>query len=151
MIINWIWTSVMIPVYSHEGICRYCKCWCPIPFCLCDTWNIRDLIVDIFIPSSISLPTLPFTRSRDTPSSWPSHMLQHWMNLTEWAQSIFPSRGRTNPALDTYASTYSIGKPMRHLFSHCITEWRLMQSKLPPEVVIKYDLSNTPLFVTIFK
>jgi hypothetical protein len=32
MIINRIWTSVMIPVYSHEGICRYHKCWCPIPF-----------------------------------------------------------------------------------------------------------------------
>jgi hypothetical protein len=34
------------------------------------------------------------------------------MNLTEWAQSIFMPHGRTNPALDAYASTYSIGNPI---------------------------------------
>jgi hypothetical protein len=39
-------------------------------------------------------------------------------NITEWTHSIFPSRGRANPALDAYASTYSIGIPKRHLFSH---------------------------------
>jgi hypothetical protein len=33
------------------------------------------------------------------------------MNLTEWAQSIFWSWGRTNPALDAYASTCSIINP----------------------------------------
>jgi hypothetical protein len=38
------------------------------------------------------------------------------MNLTEWAQSIFLSCGRTNPALDAYASTYSIENP-RDTFS----------------------------------
>jgi hypothetical protein len=54
-------------------------------FCFCDTCNIWDLIIGISIPSSILLPTLLFTRSRDIPSPWPSHMLQHWMNLTEWA------------------------------------------------------------------
>jgi hypothetical protein len=31
------------------------------------------------------------------------------MNLTEWAWSIFPSRGIKNPALDAYSSTYSFG------------------------------------------
>jgi hypothetical protein len=32
-------------------------------------------------------------------------------------------------------------KPKRHIFSHPVTVWWLMQSKLPPEVVIKYDLT----------
>jgi hypothetical protein len=39
-------------------------------------------------------------------------------NVTEWAQSINPSRGWTNPALGAHASTYTIGIPKRHLFSH---------------------------------
>jgi hypothetical protein len=82
-------------VYSHEGFCHYRKCWCLIPF----IWNIRGLIVGIFIPSSISLPTLPFARSRDIPSLWPRHMLQHWMNLTEWAQSIFRHTDEQIPLL----------------------------------------------------
>ena len=40
-------------------------------------------------------------------SSWPSHMLASLMDVTvtEWAQSIYPSRGHTNPDLDTCAST----------------------------------------------
>jgi hypothetical protein len=48
---------------------------------------------------------------RDIPSPWPSHMLQYWMNLTKWVLGIFPSRGRTNPALGAHASTYFIGIP----------------------------------------
>jgi hypothetical protein len=55
------------------------------------------------------------TRSHDILSMWPSHMLRGFgWNLTEWAQSIFPSCGRTNPALNTYASTYPIGIPDKH-------------------------------------
>lgn len=62
-------------------------------------------------------------------------------NITEWAQSIFPSRGRTNPGLDTYASTYPIGIPKRHLSYHPVTVWTLMQSKHLPEIAITYDLT----------
>jgi hypothetical protein len=36
--------------------------------CFYDTCNIQDLIIGIIIPSSISLPTLPFTHFRDIPS-----------------------------------------------------------------------------------
>jgi hypothetical protein len=85
-------------------------------FCLCDTCNIRGLIVGISIPSSISLPTLPFTRSVIFhPRDLVTCCNIGW-NLTEWAQSIFPSRERKNPALDVYTSTYSIGNP-RDTFS----------------------------------
>jgi hypothetical protein len=85
-------------------------------FCFYDTCNIRDLIVGISIPSSILLPTLSFTRSVIFhPHDLVTCCNIGW-NLTEWAQSIFPSRGRTNPALDVYASTYSIGNP-RDTFS----------------------------------
>jgi hypothetical protein len=38
-------------------------------------------------------------------------MFNFGCNLTEWAQSIFPSRGRINPAIGADASTYSIGIP----------------------------------------
>jgi hypothetical protein len=38
-------------------------------------------------------------------------LLSFGCNLMEWAQSISPSRGRTNLALGAYASTYSIGIP----------------------------------------
>jgi hypothetical protein len=112
MIINRIWISVMIPMYSHEGTLSLPQMLMSYSFCFYYTCNIWDLIIGIFIPGSISLPTLPFSRSHDIPSSWPSHMLQHCMNLTEWAQSIFLSRGRTNPAPDAYASIYSIGNPI---------------------------------------
>jgi hypothetical protein len=77
--------------------------------CFSDTCNIRDLIVGISIPSSISLPILPFTRSVIFhPRDLVTCCNIGW-NLTEWAQSIFPSRGWINVALDAYASTYSIG------------------------------------------
>jgi hypothetical protein len=42
--------------------------------------------------------------------------------ITEWAQSINPSRGWTNPALGAHASTYPIDIPERHLFSHPIKD-----------------------------
>jgi hypothetical protein len=50
----------------------------------------------------------------------PSHTLASFIDatITEWAQSINPSRGWTNPALGAHASTYLIGIPKRHLFSH---------------------------------
>jgi hypothetical protein len=117
--------------------------------CFYDTCNIQDLIVSISIPSSFSLPILTFTRSVIFhPRDLVTCCNIGW-NLTEWAQSIFPSLGRTNLALDTYASTYSIGKPKRRLFSHRISVWRLMQSKLPLEVVIKHDLIVYGLGYTI--
>ena len=61
--------------------------------------------------------------------------------ITEWAQGIYPSLEYTNPGLDAYASTYPIGIPKRHLSDHPVMVWPLMQSKQPPEVVIKYDLT----------
>jgi hypothetical protein len=42
--------------------------------------------------------------------------------VTEWAQSINLSCGWTNPALCAHASTYPIGIPKRHLFSHPIKD-----------------------------
>jgi hypothetical protein len=140
MIINRIWISVMIPVHSRRSYRRW-------------TVNV-DVLFPLFlrylqyprldcrisIPSSISLPILSFTRSVIFhPRDLVTCCNIGW-NLTGWAQSIFPSLGRTNPALDAYASTYSIGKPKRHIFSHRILVWRLIQSKLPSEVVIKHDL-----------
>jgi hypothetical protein len=63
------------------------------------------------------------------------------MNLTEWAQSIFLSRGRTNPALDAYASTYSIGNP-RDTFSVIpIMVMTVDAIKASSKLVIKYDLT----------
>jgi hypothetical protein len=54
------------------------------------------------------------TCSRDIPSPWLSQVLRRFgCNLTEWAQSIFLSRGISNPALVAYVSTYSIGIPGR--------------------------------------
>jgi hypothetical protein len=101
----------------------------------CDTCNIRDLIVDIFIPSSISLPTFPFI-----PSPWPCHMLQHWMKSHRVGLEYL-SITRINKS-HSWCIRLNIlhWKPKRHLFSHRITEWRLIQSKLPLEVVIKHDL-----------
>jgi hypothetical protein len=81
-------------------------------------------------------------RSCDISSLWSSHMLCRFeCNLTEWAKSIFPSCERTNPALNTFASIYPIGIIDRHLFSYLVIEWRLMQSKNPPVIVIRYVLT----------
>jgi hypothetical protein len=88
--------------------------------CFCDTCNIRDLIVGISIPSSISLPTLLFTRSRDILSPRPSHMLQHWMNLTEWAQSIFHHADEQIPLL-MHTPQPTHWKTKRHLINHPVT------------------------------
>ena len=41
--------------------------------------------------------------------------------VTEWAQSIYPSLGYTNPDLDAYASTYPVGIPERHLLDYPIS------------------------------
>jgi hypothetical protein len=39
-------------------------------------------------------------------------------SITEWAQSINLSCGWKNPALGAHTSTYPLGIPKRHLFSH---------------------------------
>ena len=81
-----------------------------------------------------------FYSFRDIPSPWPSHMPRNFgCNLTEWAQSIFPSRGRTNPDLDTYASTYTFGIPDVHRYGHPVTVWHLMQSRQPQMILIWYE------------
>jgi hypothetical protein len=56
-------------------------------------------------------------------------------------QNTYPSHGWTNPDLDAYASTCSFGIPERHLYVHAVTIWWLMQSKLLPVIVIRYDLT----------
>jgi hypothetical protein len=67
--------------------------------------------VSLYLVQSRYRPLL-LNSFHDIPSPWPSHMLCSFgSNITKWAQSIFPSCGRTNPALGTDASTYSIGKP----------------------------------------
>jgi hypothetical protein len=72
--------------------------------------EIRSSVSSYLIQSRYRL--LLLNAFHDIPSSWPSHMLHSFRcNLTEWAQNIFPSYERTNLALGTYASTYSIGKP----------------------------------------
>jgi hypothetical protein len=104
-------------------------------FCFCDTCNIRDLIIGIPIPSSISLLTLLFTRSCDILSPWPSHMLQHWMNLTEWAQSIF-YHADEQISLLMHSPLPTPLETQETPFHSPVTWWWLMQSKPPPEVVI---------------
>jgi hypothetical protein len=42
--------------------------------------------------------------------------------ITVWAQSINLSCGWKNPALGAHTSTYPIGIPKRHLFSHQIKD-----------------------------
>jgi hypothetical protein len=63
MIINGIWISLMIHVYSRGTFIIELQTLMSYSLCFCDTCNIRDLIVGISISSSILLPTLPFTRS----------------------------------------------------------------------------------------
>jgi hypothetical protein len=108
--------------------------------CFSDTCNIRDLIVGIFIPSSISLPTLTFTCS----------MIFHPRDLViccniGWNLIVGPeyhSVMRMNKSRSWYIRLKLFHwKLKRHLFSHPATVWRLMQSKLPLKVVIKYDLT----------
>ena len=88
-----------------------------------DTWFVRDPIFGIQYLCSISLPTNTFTRSRDITSPWPSHTIAIFIDviITEWAQGIYPSLGYTNPDLDAYVSTYSIGIPDRHLLDYPVT------------------------------
>ena len=60
---------------------------------------------------------LLFNSFCDISSPWPSHMPRSFgFNLTEWAHSIFPSRGWTNPGLDTYSSTHRHWKYLSHAF-----------------------------------
>ena len=69
--------------------------------CCYSTLFVRGLIVGILIPSSPSLPTNMFTRSVILhPRDLVTCLQAIWRNLTEWAQSTYPSRGWTNPALD---------------------------------------------------
>jgi hypothetical protein len=70
--------------------------------------------------------------------------------VTEWAQSINLSRGWTNFALGAHASTYSIGIPERHLFTHPFTECWLMQSRQSLEIVIRCDLTVKGLRLLCF-
>ena len=110
--------------------------------CCYSTLFVRGSIVGILIPSSPSLPTNIFTHSVMLhPRDLVTFLQAIWRNLTEWAQSTFPSRERINPDLDTYASTYPFGIPELHLYGHHVTVWQLMQSKHPLEIKIKYDLT----------
>jgi hypothetical protein len=68
-------------------------------------------------------------------------------NLTEWDQSIFLSRGRTNPVVDAHASTYSIGIP-KDTFSVTCHGMTVDAIKAAPEVVIRYDLMVYPARVS---
>jgi hypothetical protein len=89
------------------------KRWCPISFvyvilAMSEIWSA----VSSYLVQSRYWDCY-FTRSRDIPSLWPSLVTccSFGCNLTQWAQSIFPSCGKTNPALDAYATTYSNGIP----------------------------------------
>jgi hypothetical protein len=62
-------------------------------------------------------------------------------NPTEWVQSTYPSCGWINPDLDSYTSTYSFRTPKRHIYDYPIMVFRLMQPKLLPVTVIRYDLT----------
>jgi hypothetical protein len=53
----------MIPVHSRRSFVVEPQTSIYYSICFCDTCNIRDLILGITIPSSISLPILSFTRS----------------------------------------------------------------------------------------
>ena len=41
--------------------------------------------------------------------------------VTEWAQSIYPTLGYTNPNVSAYASTYPIGIAERHLSNYPVS------------------------------
>jgi hypothetical protein len=109
--------SVMTPVHSRRSFVIEPQTSMSYSLCFCDTYNIRDLIVGITIPSSISLPTLSFTRSVIFhPRDLVTCCNIGW-NLTEWAPSIFSSRRKTNPALCIRLNILH-WNTRRHLFSH---------------------------------
>jgi hypothetical protein len=140
MIINRIGISMMIPMHSRRTFVIEPQMLMSYSLCFCDTCNIQDLIIGISIPSSISLPTLPFTCSRDIPSPWPSHMLKNWMISHRVGPEYLSVMQKNKSRSWCICLNILHWKPKRYLFNHRITEWRLMQSKLPPEVVIKHDL-----------
>jgi hypothetical protein len=63
MIISGTRMSIMTHVHSWRTFVVEPQTSISYSLCFCDTCNIRDLIIGIFIHSSISLPTLPFIRS----------------------------------------------------------------------------------------
>jgi hypothetical protein len=140
MIINRVWTSTMIHVYSPRRnfvftanvdaifllLLRYLQyprldhLGSPYPV-QSRYWNCYLLIPVIFHPRdlvtccnigciSLSGPRVSSITRMSKSRSWSIRL-----NILHW-------------------------KPERHLFSYRITEWRLMLSKLPLEIVIKYDL-----------
>ena len=57
MIISGTWTPIMTPVHSTINLIAWAVNVESYSLCHCDTSLVRDLIISIIIPSSISLPT----------------------------------------------------------------------------------------------
>ena len=108
MINKVLWKAMLTPVLStmlvhHWGI-KHCFIFPLYSIHVCPRSDLSILLYYC----SISLPTNTFNSFPwHYISPWPSHMLASLMDVTvtEWAQSIYPSRGHTNPDLDTCAST----------------------------------------------
>ena len=80
---------------------------------------------------------------RDVTSSWPSHMLASFID------AISRSGPRVSIRHSDGQIPLSIHMPQHipseylswHLYDHPVTEWWWMQSRQPPEIVIRYDLT----------
>ena len=93
----------------------------------------RDSIVGIPIPHSISLPSSHFTRI-----VMHDHVTRHlvtlsslWWRTTEWAQwylSIIRSNKSQSRSMSTQQTLSEI--PIVHLYSHPVTLWCLVVSKV---------------------
>ena len=77
---------------------------CHAVLCLSEVWSLVSytyfiLVTDKHIYSSLVLHLCDLITC----------LQAVWCNITEWAQSTYPSLGWTNPALiDTYSSTYPL-------------------------------------------
>ena len=91
---NGIWKPMMTPVLPRINFIAWTINVESYSLCHCDTRLVRDLVIGIIIPSSISLPTsatllVPLIfHPRDLVTC-----CNFGCNLTEWAQSLYPSRG----------------------------------------------------------
>jgi hypothetical protein len=130
-----------IPVYSHKRILSLPPMLMPYSFCFCDTLQYLRLDPRYLHTKFNIVTNIAIYSFRDIPSPWPSHMLQHWMKSHRVGPEYLSVTRKNKSRSWCIHLNLLHWKPKRHLFSHHFTEWRLMQSKLPPEIVIKYDLT----------
>ena len=125
IIISGTWMSMMTPTYSSKIIGRLnLDIRYPIPFVsryiTCPRSGRR-----YHIPSSISFPTNTLYSYRNTISLWSNSSItclqaSRTLCYRVGPENIFPSRGWTNPTLDTCNSTSTFGSTWKApLWSPC--------------------------------